>query len=231
MKRLTLAALCALGLITLTAFALRACTPTTSYRNTPGVVTATPQRNNGVEGVGPTRTVHGVPAGWRHDQAGARAAAISAVHLTGSIARAGFITRSDMIGEIAADRFAPRLAKTSARQLDELMVQVGSAELTPSELIWDELPLTAKVTRSATDLPRVRVWSVLVVGAPGIGVPRQAWRTVTVDVAWERGDWRVAGWSAEPGPTPVVVDPTDTASIDAVRQVTGWPVAAGSGGG
>ncbi|MDQ6836844.1 MAG: hypothetical protein M3137_00510 [Actinomycetota bacterium] len=230
MKRSTLAAVCVAAIITLTLLGLRACA-NRSYRNTPGVVTPSPARSNDKGSVGPTRTVHGVPAGWRHDQAGARAAAMSAVHLTGPIAKAGFITRSDMIGEIATGRFAPTLAKSSVAQLGEFMVQVGSVELTPGDLIWDELPLTAMVTRPGADRERVQVWSVLVVGAPGVGVPRQAWRTVTVDVAWERGDWKVAGWLAEPGPTPVLADPTGTASIEAVREVTGWPIAAGSGGG
>src|SRR4051812_39462835 len=52
-----------------------------------------------------TTDEHGVPGGWSHDPAGAVDAAVSAVRLTGSIARAGFITRSDMIAVLASERY------------------------------------------------------------------------------------------------------------------------------
>ena len=72
---------------------------------------------------------------------------------------------------------------------------------------------------------------MLVIGAPGVGVPRQAWRTVTVDLAWERDDWRIDRWASEPGPTPVLEELTDTASLEELQRVTAWPAASSIDGG
>ena len=72
---------------------------------------------------------------------------------------------------------------------------------------------------------------MLVIGAPGVGVPRQAWRTVTVDLAWERDDWRIDRWTSEPGPTPVLDELTDTASLEELQRVTAWPAASSIDGG
>lgn len=180
--------------------------------------------------IGPTKVVQGVPMGWRHDPAGARGAAMSAVHLTGQVAKAGFITRQDVIGELATEEYGPTLTRSSARQLDDLIADLGTAELVPAQLLWAELPLTAQATRVSNDAVRVDVWSVLIIGAPGVGVPHQAWRTVTLDMAWERGDWRIEEWTDEPGPTPVLDHLTDTASLEQLKAVTAWPSAASTDG-
>ena len=179
----------ALAAVVLAFTALRACSgddepdrPTTSAQ----VVADTVDQP-----VGPTRLDHDVPMGWRHDAAGARAAAMSAIGQTGLIARAGFITRRDMIDQLATADYGPTLASTSARQLDDLMGDLGAAGLVPADLLWAELPLTAQIVDATPRRARVEVWTVLVIGAPGVGVPRQAWRTVTVDLAWERDDWRI----------------------------------------
>ena len=210
---------------------LRACTGdgTDSDPSSPVVATGVPTET--VRPIGPTKVIHGVPMGWRHDPVGARAAAMSAVQLTGRVAKAGFITRQDMIGELATSGFAPVLIRSSAGQLDDLMADLGTAELVAGQLLWSELPLTARTKRVSAGVTRVDVWSVLVVGAPGVGVPRQAWRTVTIDMKWERGDWLVAAWTARPGPTPVLDQLTDTASIEQLKTVTAWAPAASTDGG
>lgn len=216
------------GALVLTAF--RACASTGSGPNRraaqPRAVADSPS-----DPLGPTRVHHDVPMGWRHDATGARAAALSAVGLTGPIARAGFITRRDMIGELTTTRYGSTLAAASARQLHELMGDLGPAGLVPAELLWSELPLTARVVDATTHRVRVEVWTVLVVGAPGVGVPRQAWRTVTVQLAWQRGDWRIDRWSSKPGPTPVLDQLTDTASLEELERVTAWPAASSIDGG
>ena len=155
---------------------------------------------------------------------------MSAVHLTGPIAKAGFITRSDMIRQLTTDRFGPTLARNSADQLNKLMSDVGSESITPAQLLWDEIPLTATVTQSGPTDAKVHVWSVLVVGAPGIGVPRQAWSTFTVKLAWQHNDWKVDGWSSRSGPTPTLTASTATAGFDALAGVTDWPLVARGGG-
>lgn len=176
--------------------------------------------------VGPTRVVRGVPQGWRHDADGARAAAISAVALTGDIVRAGFITRADMIAALATPAFAPELAQDTTAQVEDLVAEIGSDEVVPSELTWLESPLTATVTTPAAadnpDRAEVEVWSVLVVAAPD-GIARQGWRTVTLNLSWVDGDWRIDGWSSRPGPTPALPPLADVADVSDIEATAGWP--------
>ncbi|MGH9228923.1 MAG: hypothetical protein ACRD07_09375 [Acidimicrobiales bacterium] len=178
---------------------------------------------------GPGTVVDGVPQGWSHNPAGARGAAISAVRLTGDIARAGFISRTDMIQALATGRYGPALAADSAAQLDEMTGELDDAGVTRGSVVFSELPLTAHVVTADDSRCRVEVWSVLVIAVPGRGAPRQAWRTVTVDLAWEDHDWRIDGWAALPGPTPALATEAPIASVDELVDVAGWPAAAGGG--
>ncbi len=154
---------------------------------------------------------------------------MSAVSLTGAVARAGFITRGDMIRALASSRFGPTLASESARQLDEMTGQLGQVGVAAASVVFRELPLTAHVVTADAGSARVEVWSVLVLAVPNVGAPRQAWRTVTVDLVWENRDWRIDGWTARPGPTPAMDDHVTVASTDQITEVAAWPSTIGSG--
>jgi hypothetical protein len=171
---------------------------------------------------------HGVRHGYPRDAAGAVDAAVAALELTGPIARAGFITRSDMIASLASARFAPTLANESANQLAEMTTILGDASLAPDALVWSELPLTARLVRVTDREAQVEVWAVLVVGVVNLGAPRQAWRTVTIDLVWESGDWKVDGWVAAPGPTPMLDGTAAIATTEQITEVVAWPSAGGA---
>lgn len=171
----------------------------------------------------------GVTIGWPRDRDGALTAAASAIRTTGAIAKAGFITRSDMIGSLASERYGPTLAAESSTQLAEMAAEIGAASVAPSELVWSEIPLTARVVTADEHHARVEVWSVLVVGVPDVGAPRQAWRTVTIDLTWEHDDWKIDGWSARPGPTPLLDATAAVASTDEIERVISWPPSPGGG--
>lgn len=180
------------------------------------------------EAIGPSFVLNGIGHGWRRDEDGARAAAGSALSATGEIATAGFITRDDLIGSIASSGFAGQLADESARQLDELAIELGEVGVVPSQLVWAELPLRAQVLTFSQDAATVEVWSVLVVGVPGHGAPRQVWRTVTVGLIWEREDWRVDSWHSEAGPTPALAATSTVSSVDEISAALAWPAVGGS---
>jgi hypothetical protein len=188
----------------------------------------TPVPPSTVDGTPVTTDEHGVPGGWSHDADGAVSAAVSAVRLTGPIARAGFITRSDMIATIASERYGPTLASESASQLSEMTAVLGAASIPPGDLVWSELPLTATVVLAGGDAARVEVWSILVIGVLDVGAPRQAWRTVTVDLIWEDSDWKIDGWNAAPGPTPLLDATTEIATTQEINDVAAWPPVGGT---
>ena len=87
-----------------------------------------------------------------------------------------------------------------------------------------EQPITATVEATSTGA-QVRVWSVLVVAAPGVGPGRQVWRTVTLDMVEAGGRWLVDGWASTPGPSPA--PPAEGAYDDAAAFVEplSWPPA------
>ena len=170
----------------------------------------------------------GIGHGWHHDDAGAIAAASNAVSVTGEIATAGFITRDDLIASIATAAYADELASVSSHQLDELSIELGEAGIAPSEIVWSELPLRTRLVSYSGDAAVVDVWSVLVVGAPGHGAPRQVWRTVTAGLVWEQEDWRIDRWEAVAGPTPALASNSVVSSVNEVARVLAWPADGGS---
>lgn len=205
----------------LVAIGFRAC-------STPPTVTDTdaepvsPAATGEVPDRGPTSARHGVPVGWSHDEPGALAAAVSAVALTGEIARAGFITRTDMIETLATARYGQILAAESAAQLGEMTGELGAAGVTVQSVTFTELPLTARVVHPDTVSARVEVWTVSVITVPEVAAPRQVWRTVTLDLVWEAGDWRVDGWTTVSGPTPALAVSAPVASAAEVLDVLSW---------
>jgi hypothetical protein len=206
----------------LVAIGFRACsTPSTGTgTNTEPV---TPAAMGEVAGRGPASTRHGVPVGWSQDESGALAAAVSAVGLTGEIARAGFITRTDMIETLASARYGPTLAADSAAQLGEMSGELGAAGVTVQSVTFTELPLSARVLRADRASAEVEVWTVSVITVAEVAAPRQVWRTVTVELVWEAGDWRVDGWATVSGPTPALAVSAPVASAAEVLDVLSWP--------
>jgi subtilisin family serine protease len=123
------------------------------------------------------------------------------------------------------------LAEETEAQLRGTLEHLADEGLTTADLLFTELPLTARVVRSDDTAAQIEVWSVAIVGAPVPDtVPNQGWRTVTVDLGWVEGDWLVTGWAARPGPVPA---PRPAATFDVLEDledVTSWPSAAGRAG-
>lgn len=148
--------------------------------------------------------------------------------VSGDIATAGFITRNDLIESIASSAYADELAALSSRQLEDLSIELGQAGVAPSQLVWSEIPLRARTVAAEDRSAVVEVWSVLVIGVPGVGAPRQVWRTVTVELVWERDDWRIDGWDASAGPTPALASAAEVSSVDEIAAVVAWPPPTGA---
>jgi hypothetical protein len=164
------------------------------------------------------------------DIAAARDAAVRVVGLTGAVVRAGLISRRELIESVTTPRFGPTLADETSSALEAMLLELGERDVDTSQLAVAEQPLTASATPAGTAV-RVRVWSVLVIAAPGAGTGRQVWRTVTLDMNEIAGRWLVDGWSSTPGPTPAPVPEAafDDAAVVAVP--LGWPVASSPGAG
>lgn len=164
------------------------------------------------------------------DVAAARAAAMRAVSLTGQVVRAGLISRRDLILSLSTPGFGPTLANETSQAVDRMLLELGERDVDTGKLAVVEQPVTATSETNGGGV-RVRVWSVLVVAAPGAGPGRQVWRTVTLDMVNIGARWLVDGWYSTPGPTPA---PAPEAGFDDASVLIGplsWSNAVANGAG
>lgn len=152
-------------------------------------------------GPGPSTERAGIPVGFAHSEAGARAAAI-----TYATASQRWMYFDDDGVERAVRGIASSAA--SARLVDEVGDEVRAARegLTASagRVWWIVRTLATRVESHRPDAARVSVWVVSVLSAADVAMPQSDWRTVTFELVWEDGDWRVDGIRDAPGPTPML---------------------------
>jgi hypothetical protein len=188
--------------------------PVTSPRDDPWATGRFLDGLEGFEPVAPPATPLAVPTpravepwwsgpaagGFGRDEGGAVAAALA--HSAGS-------QRWLYLGE---RELAEAVAQISAPQsVDDLVAEVveetGTAqdELAKSEgpVWWWVDPLAWRVETYSDHEARVAVWTVTVLSAQAVAVPQSEWMTVTVDLEWVEGDWRVTTIGDRPGPTPI----------------------------
>ena len=147
----------------------------------------------------------------------AQRAAVRVVGRTGEVVAAGFISRRELIETFTTRSFGPTFADETGRAIDAMLIELGSREVDIADLVVREQPITS-IASAAADGVQVRVWSVLIIAAPGTGPGRQAWRTVTLDMVQHDGVWLVDGWASSPGPTPSppaegIVDSAETVAV------------------
>jgi hypothetical protein len=174
----------------------------------------------------------GSPAGGpaKPDLGAARAAAVRAVSLTGRVVRAGLISRRDLILSVSTAGFGPRLADETSQAVDAMLLELGERDVDTAMLAVVEQPVTATAETNGGGV-RVRVWSVLVVAAPGAGPARQVWRTVTLEMVDVDARWLVNGWSSTPGPTPAPAPETRFDDASVLIGPLGWNDTAANGPG
>jgi hypothetical protein len=187
---------------------------------------AAPRTNTPV--VGPTRMAARVPVGyaptresaaraalnyllataqpWWLQEPQARHAAITAI--AAPAARAQLQADHDrVIALVLGNQFGQRLGDPDVRSV--LRTAVAGYQ----------------VTRYDAERAEVTLWSVTVFGNTADLAPQAAWSTTTIDLRWA-GDWKLAGTSHQPGPTPLQAQaPTVAAeligSLERLHEVQG----------
>lgn len=169
----------------------------------PAATTTTTATRVGVERTtpGPSTERAGIPVGFARSEAGARAAA-----LTYATAPQRWMYFDDDGVERAVRAIAS--SGSSARLAVEVGEEVRAARegLTGSvgRVWWIVRPLATRVESHGRDEARVAVWVVSVLSASDVAMPQSDWRTVTFELVWEDGDWRVDGIRDSAGPTPML---------------------------
>jgi hypothetical protein len=164
-------------------------------------------------------------SGWVED---AQRAAADVVSRTGEVVAAGFISRRELVETFTTPSFGPTFADETGRAIDAMLVELGSRQADAANVVVREQPITSTAVATTNGVVVVRVWSVLIVAAPGAGPGRQVWRTVTLDMEQRNGVWLVDGWASSHGPTP---SPPAEGFIDSAETVAvplSWdPIGAG----
>lgn len=149
---------------------------------------------------GPTLERAGLDVGFSDDEAGAVAAAVS--YATAS-QRWLYFTDDEIraaVAEIATPTAAARMADDLVLDVSMARDQLGASS---GRVWWLVRPLAWRVERFDGDEARVAVWVVTILSAAEVAAPQSEFMTVTVDLAWFDGDWRVDGVRDHPGPTPM----------------------------
>jgi len=156
----------------------------------------------------------------------ASAVALRWVASTGDLLKMGPIARSELLHQ----RVASASAETMTENLTSDLVKLADGLPIPaSELRLVETPLTIDVSVDATGTARAHVWSVVVFGAKDLGAPRMIFRTSELVLLVEAGVWKLAGFTAVEGPTPIATDSLP-ADWDSFAVVAGWQPASGGEG-
>ncbi len=68
---------------------------------------------------------------------------------------------------------------------------------------WDVSVLATRLDAYTAPRSRVSIWRVGVLSVAGLTSPLAEWTTVTYELVWEQGDWKVWSETQTPGPTPM----------------------------
>ncbi|MCX4906800.1 hypothetical protein [Streptomyces sp. NBC_00878] len=178
----------------------------------------------------------GIPSGFAHDQQGAQSAAAnySVVLVSADIlkpARRGEIVQRVFV----ADKVSALQAKLDKAYSKEFLSNVGLDEngnaASGQTYVSRTMPVGTKVADYSTGAATVEVWCTGVFGTAGDDSKNPVsndWFTMTLQLRWTDGDWKVDSFSQKDGPAPVngdnKVSPSDEIS-KAVEEFGGFTYA------
>jgi hypothetical protein len=128
-----------------------------------------------------------------------------------------------VVDEIASARARPGLVAAYEQAAAQARGRLGLGTVPAPVVILRAAPVGYRVDSYADRSATVSVWRVGVIGSGATVDPQQSWATETVSLVWEKGAWKVSGFSSSPGPTPPLpssVAPTSRGNL--FRTVPGF---------
>lgn len=160
-------------------------------------------------------------AGFAHTREGARDAAIA---YTATLSQRLLYLEPDAasaaVRAIAADASASTLDNDALAALDAARTPLTAGT---GATWWAVRPLAIKLDAYSPQRARLSVWLMRILSRQGVVMPQSSWVTETVELVWERDDWRLWSDTSQPGPTPVLDGsdmPASAAELDA--ELTGF---------
>lgn len=121
--------------------------------------------------------------------------------------------RRAVVGAVSSDAMRGPIAKT-VEEAAQAYVKLYDLPKDREQVVSRVAPLGYRVLSFTKDSARVEIWSTGVFGKPGVGHGIiSLFDTGALDLAWERGAWRLAGIPQD-GDTPTPVADNPQASTD-----------------
>ena len=103
------------------------------------------------------------------------------------------------VAQVAAPAVVDALAAQVVDETRPAREQLAASTGTGS---WVD-PLAWRVETYSDHEARVAVWVMTTLAGRDLSAPQAEWMTVTVDLEWVEGDWRITAIRDRPGPTPI----------------------------
>jgi hypothetical protein len=156
----------------------------------------------------------GVPVGFAQSRDGAVAAAASFVTNGQRLLDMDPLAAEAAVREMSA-------AASAETQVSETLGKLAAARTALAQgsgpIVYRQSAVAWTVEGFTAERARVAIWSVSVLSRNGVATPQAGWAISTLDLAWERGDWRLWSEMISPGPAPVLDDsaaPATSAQLD-----------------
>lgn len=192
---------CFLVLVALLTGQVLAASPDSSHDDTPAVASAA---------VRPSEVEPG-PA----SEADAAAAGVRFATLMAQLFPLDAASARAVVDEVASDAYRPALSVAIEAELVPLQRQVAGLAGRP---IYRQSVLAAKLVSYAPPRAQLSAWVMLTAGQAEVdGNAMATFATVTVDLVFERGAWRLDQTSETPGPSPQLRDAPSTVDVLTAR--------------
>jgi hypothetical protein len=182
-------------------------------------------------GTRPVKAVTGgIPTGFAHDRQGAQSAAANYSVALGSAdmfhkARRDAVVRAIFVPSRVPD-FEASLDKAYTPEFNK-NVGLNEDGSTPKgyTFVSRTSPVGTKVTEDSADSATVEVWCNGLLGLAGensTAPVTSSWFTITMELQWSDGDWKIARHSQKAGPTPIPGDDRASSAEEMAKAVQGY---------
>ncbi|WP_208870097.1 hypothetical protein [Streptomyces monomycini] len=173
--------------------------------HSPGSASASPSTTDHAEGGQPKgkRTLDGVPVGYSRTEAGAKAAASNFATVRGS---AAFLTNPTARQRATAAMSTAEVKRPAGEEANQAAAQAAkdlrgdSKKVVGKDVIARTGVFSAHTLAFNIHNATIRLWTTTVRGnTAGNSPPHAAFRSVTVNLVWDAGDWKAASFSTGRG--------------------------------
>jgi hypothetical protein len=159
--------------------------------------------------IGRTSVADGVTSGFSRTPDGAIAAAAAYVTTGQTLLDLDPLAAERAVRRMAASAYEDRFAAETMRQLKDAREALAAGS---GPIVYRQAAVAHRLESFEAGRARVAIWNVGVLARNEVAPPQAAWATSTLELVWERDDWRIWAETIVPGPAPILNDSTAPAT-------------------